>query len=274
MRHEWFDTGLASPTRRRAAAASWLARLAALFLLVSVLAHRFGAVETPEFFWLLAAGGLMPLLVLVLGASALRRAWRQGEAGAGRAAAAMMLAVLMLVPYCLAGWLVWQLPALDDVATDALDPPQFLLLRRLRTPAMNVADPITEEEARAQAETYPGVTGRRYPAAPDLVESAIGDLLAARGWTLRARHATGELETTLEVAGRSFLFGFPFDLAIRITDEEETTYVDLRSAIPYGAHDLGFNARRIQDFLAVLDVEMATRAGGGNVEEEQGAARE
>jgi uncharacterized protein (DUF1499 family) len=50
-------------------------------------------------------------------------------------------------------------------------------------------------------------------------------------------------------------------VAIRLTDEGETTYVDMRSASRYGRGDFGDNARRIAGFLDALDAEMADQAG-------------
>ncbi len=267
MRHERIGVPAESRTRRIAGAASWLARFTALFLLVSVAAHRFGQILTPEFFWLLATGALLAILALMLAVAALRRAWRHGETGSGRAAGALALALMMLAPYGFAGWQVWRLPALDDVTTDPLDPPQFRRLQR-RAEGMNPADAISDAEARLQAEAYPGVTGRRYPAAPDMVERALANLLNARGWQVRGRReGAAGLEMTIEATGRTAIFGFPFDIAIRITDEEDTTYVDLRSASRYGAHDLGSNAARILDFMTELDLEMARQAGLGDADE-------
>lgn len=263
MRHETILTPPVYRTRRIAGHAAWLARFALLFLLLSVAAHRFGRIGTPEFFWLLAAGGLMALLVLMMAATALRRAWQRGEPGAARAARAMLLALLLLAPYGFAGWMVVQLPALDDIATDPVDPPLFLRMQSQRGPAMNPLDVISAAEARQQVESYPAITGRRYPAAPDTVEQALQSVIQAQGWKLEDTRQSGEGETTLEASGRSMIFGFGFDLAFRITDEGETSYVDMRSATRYGAHDLGTNVRRILGFMEGLDLDMAARAGAG-----------
>ncbi len=46
-----------------------------------------------------------------------------------------------------------------------------------------------------------------------------------------------------------------------MTDEGDATYVDMRSASHFGQHDLGDNARRIDDFLSDLDAAMLARAG-------------
>ena len=51
--------------------------------------------------------------------------------------------------------------------------------------------------------------------------------------------------------------GFPADVAIRLIDEDTSTYVDMRSTSRYGPHDFGDNAARIASFLAELDIEIA-----------------
>jgi len=54
---------------------------------------------------------------------------------------------------------------------------------------------------------------------------------------------------------------FPVDAVVRMTDEGDATYVDMRSASQFGQHDLGDNARRIDDFLSDLDAAMLARGG-------------
>ena len=51
------------------------------------------------------------------------------------------------------------------------------------------------------------------------------------------------------------------DVSIRLTDEETSTYVDMRSASRYGDHDFGDNADRVAGFLSDLDAGIAGLAG-------------
>ena len=51
------------------------------------------------------------------------------------------------------------------------------------------------------------------------------------------------------------------DVAVRLTDEDASTFVDMRSASHYAQHDLGDNADRISRFLADLDAMMQAGAG-------------
>ena len=61
---------------------------------------------------------------------------------------------------------------------------------------------------------------------------------------------------------RTLALGLPFDVVIRLREDEETTSVDIRVASRYGAHDLGMSAAIAEDFLDRLDTELLGIAGG------------
>ncbi len=67
---------------------------------------------------------------------------------------------------------------------------------------------------------------------------------------------TVPVEILLQGETRTLLFGFESDVSIRLSEEAETTFVDMRSVSRSGPHDLGANARIIADFLATLDAEL------------------
>ena len=249
---------------RSAAVADWLARFDLLLFAIAGLSHRYGLINTHDFFWVLALVGSSAAFALLLAAVAFRRLWLFGDRGGKLATRAILISLLILVPFLLSGGLALRYPALNDVSTDLDDPPRFSILARERTGQMNPMDPISLTEAGQQLSAFPAVTGRRYEAAPDTVMAAIGALLSSRGWQA-AGQPSGSLEAgeiTMEVTARSLIFGFASDIAIRITDEGETAYVDMRSSSRYGTHDLGSNALRIKSFLIDLDGEVANRAGG------------
>jgi hypothetical protein len=64
------------------------------------------------------------------------------------------------------------------------------------------------------------------------------------------------VETTIEAHAFSRWLRFPADVVVRLTDEGEATFVDMRSASHFAQHDLGDNADRIRRFLADLDARM------------------
>ncbi|WP_417426425.1 DUF1499 domain-containing protein [Hoeflea sp.] len=66
----------------------------------------------------------------------------------------------------------------------------------------------------------------------------------------------------LQYRTRTLVLGIPQDVLIRLSEEEETTFVDMRAATRDGNHDLGLNADLIRGFLHDLDVRLLGIAGG------------
>ncbi|MBY2940969.1 MULTISPECIES: DUF1499 domain-containing protein [Rhizobium] len=67
---------------------------------------------------------------------------------------------------------------------------------------------------------------------------------------------------TLQGTTRTLILGLRFDIIIRLREEAETTFVDIRIASRYGQHDLGFSAEIAGDYLKALDAELLGIAGG------------
>ncbi|MBY3383078.1 DUF1499 domain-containing protein [Rhizobium laguerreae] len=67
---------------------------------------------------------------------------------------------------------------------------------------------------------------------------------------------------TLQGTTRTLILGLRFDFIIRLREEAETTFVDIRVASRYGQHDLGFSAEIASDYLKALDAELLGIAGG------------
>lgn len=61
---------------------------------------------------------------------------------------------------------------------------------------------------------------------------------------------------------KTLVLGIPQDVLIRLSEEEETTFVDMRAATRDGDHDLGLNAELITGFLRDLDVRLLGISGG------------
>jgi hypothetical protein len=242
--------------------ALWARRLSAfaLVLLVTVgIGHRYGLVETLGFLWTLVLVAVLALSGLALAIGGFTQLWRRGDKGGRASFAATLLSVVVLFPFAVAGWLYVTLPALTDISTDLDEPPRFAIAPRLRTPQMNAITPISQEEAELQMRFYPDVAGRRLDASPERVLAALAPVVAARGWRMRGdmpSSVSGRPEISIEMAAPSFLMRFPADAAVRLTGEDETTFVDMRVASPYGPHDLGSNARRITSFMADLAAEL------------------
>ncbi|ACI53963.1 conserved hypothetical protein [Rhizobium leguminosarum bv. trifolii WSM2304] len=77
-----------------------------------------------------------------------------------------------------------------------------------------------------------------------------------------AKLIRGANGVTLQATNRTLILGLRFDMLIRLREEAETTFVDIRVASRYGQHDLGFSAEIAGDYLKALDAELLGIAGG------------
>ena len=254
--------------RRRSSAALWSRRVAAfsvVLLLTAAVAHRFSLVDAVPFFWVLGAVGGLAVVALILAANGFAQLWNHGDKGGRDSTYAVIIALLALAPFMITGFQIAALPFLSDISTDLTDPPKLLRAAALRTSAMNPVAAITPEQAVVQQRNYPEVTGRRYDVPSDRVREAIDALLAEHDWVLidpgrpNAPNEGGLPDVTIELTAYTVWLAFPVDVAIRLTDEGETSYVDMRSASRWGRHDFGDNARRIMAFLEELDAEVVKR---------------
>lgn len=247
--------------RRKSRSAIWSFRLAvfsAVLFLFSALGHRFQAIETPDFLILAALAGALALLALLLAAKGFANLWRNGDKGGTRSLWGSVIALAVLAPFAWAAYEAFVTPPLHDISTDLVTPPQFFRAVQQRKAGMNPINGDVALRAAMQVAAYPQVTGRRYEGSPDRILEAVMAVIEAQGWTTTGRFGMpGEqVETVVEAVARSFLLGLTSDVAIRLTDEGETTYVDMRSVSRFGNRDLGLNARFISDFMNALDQQV------------------
>lgn len=245
--------------------AVWSRRLGgfSFVLLVAVaLGHRYNLVATPDLLPLLSTVLATALAGLIAGLVAHRRYWYFGDRGGPDIFWGLFWSLTTVAPFLVVGWWYVAYPKLTDISTDPENPPALMEAARLRTPDMNATVPPTPESIIQQAEAYPLIKGRRYELPIDRVLAAVNDLIASRGWQVTAtRDSVGMVfATTIETLAHSPVWRMPADVAIRLTDEETATFVDMRSASRYGWHDLGDNAARIRNFLTELDALMAAQA--------------
>lgn len=247
--------------RQRTSLAGWSSRTASfaiVLLITACVAHGFGLLLTIPFFWSLVIAGGLAVLALLAGVGALWRMWQYGLTGLGAASWGVFASLLLLLPYGLAVALYITRPALTDVTTDVVSPPEFVLAGKLRDEAMNPIEPLSQADGLQHMESYPELTGRRYEHSREQVLNAVLTLLQGRGWSLLTPAPIDEAEgtvvsMTLEATATGFIVGIPFDVAIRIEDRGDASFVDMRSVSRYGPHDLGMNALQIQWFLKDLD---------------------
>ena len=227
-------------------ATSWAARTAAAGSAAVVLAplgYRLGAPLGPVF--LLLAGGLALAAVgglfLVL-RMARRTGLRDREAGAALAAAVFVSAFPAASLLSGRG-----APPIHDITTDTDDPPAFVAAVPLNAPGRTDYDPAVAGRQRA---AFPDLGPAMLPAAPaDAFDRALA-VVGEMSWELLAADPD---DLRIEATDRSFWFGFPDDVVVRVAPDGGTgSRVDVRSLSRVGGGDLGVNARRVRAFVAAL----------------------
>lgn len=142
-----------------------------------------------------------------------------------------------------------QVPAIHDISTDTVRPPEFVAILPLRAHAANPATYAGREVAREQAQAYPDIRPYVSDVAPGPAFERALQAARAMGWEIVASDpGAGRIEAT----DTTRWFGFKDDVVIRVEAEGDGTRIDVRSVSRVGKSDLGTNARRIRAYLQSL----------------------
>ncbi len=136
-------------------------------------------------------------------------------------------------------------PPINDISTDTEDPPVFW---STATPSDYPA-----QNAEPQRAAYSNVRPLELPLSADEAFAAALALVEDRGWQVLSADPA---ESQIEAIATSMLYRFEDEVAIRVTETDTGTRIDLRSRSRLGRIDRGANARRIEAFLS----DLATRA--------------
>lgn len=251
--------------RRSSAAALWSKRVGIFsltLLCVSVAAHRMSLLATADLYTMAGVVAALALFSLLLAAAGFRSLWANGDRAGIWSATGAFFALVCLAPIAWFGFLAVTLPPLHDVSTDLENPPPFAAANRSQERGGNPLTQLPAETVRLQPAAYPAVLGRRYDEPAEFVVRAVLSVLEARGWPLVAQTelAGPGGATLIDTQYASLFTGFTYSIVLRVTDEAETSYVDVRSAAHFGRHDFGADADLIVDFLHDLDFAVATLA--------------
>ncbi|WP_273757919.1 DUF1499 domain-containing protein [Bartonella sp. AU55XJBT] len=242
-------------------AAVWSPRfggLAFFILLFSIILQRFSVLNVSDFIILIGISTCCVIISLFLAIKALHSLWVYGALGGMKALKGIVYSLITATPLMLFFGLWFTLPALYDVSTDTQRPPAFF--RTIRpNDALPVKSTLTEQ-ATLQSSQWPEMSGRRYDGSPNRIRESVLNVLEAYDWPIVAqREFKGEdNEIYIETRAKTFYLGFISDIIIRLTDEGDTTFVDMRSASRYLPRDLGMNAAFIINFMDALDTEIAS----------------
>ncbi|MBX4336108.1 DUF1499 domain-containing protein [Bartonella raoultii] len=242
-------------------AAVWSPRfggLAFFILLFSIILQRFSIINISNFIILIIISTCCIVFSLFFAFKALYSLWIYGALGGMKALKGIIYSFITGTPLVLLFGLWFSLPALHDVSTDTRRPPAFF--RTIRpNDALPLKSVLIEQEA-LQMSQWPEISGRRYDGSPDRIRDSVLNVLATYDWPIIAqREFKGEEhEIYIETIAKTPYLNFISDIVIRLTDEGNTTFVDMRSASRYLPRDLGTNAAFIINFMDALDTEIAS----------------
>jgi hypothetical protein len=151
-------TAIASPFATTLAC--WASRLSlfALSLVATGIGlHRFLGFPTPAAINLFLVALALAAMALLLAVVALVQVWRHGYEGARSAGLALVVAFGLFAWPAVYIPAYLSLPPINDITTDAANPPRFTALAGHRSKWANSVEYAGEAFARAQAQAYPDV---------------------------------------------------------------------------------------------------------------------
>ncbi|SEE28394.1 DUF1499 domain-containing protein [Bradyrhizobium erythrophlei] len=239
--------------------ATWsrnLAIFSIVAVVVSIIIVRFGFLEVkPALATFFGALGLAGLSIL-LGLAAFAAIWQNGTRGMGRILLAFLIDAAILGYPAYLTYQYRKLPRIYDVTTDAIDPPKFEALARLRTgEGTNPAAYAGLYSAERQRAAYPDIETVELETPVDRAYEMTLRLVNRRKWLVidaRAPQPPRRIGR-IEAVARTPIMGFREDVSIRVTPDDEDSRVDIRSASRYFDADLGSNAARVKKLIEDLN---------------------
>ncbi len=145
-----------------------------------------------------------------------------------------------------------QLPMINDISTDAVEPPAMVATLQLRRGAANPPAYPGAAVAVLQRAAYPDISPVVLPVPPAEAFKRVDRVAMAMGWDVVAR---APAEGRIEAVDTSDWFGFRDDIVVRIRADGTGSRIDIRSKSRVGESDLGVNAQRVREFIARLKAE-------------------
>lgn len=199
-----------------------------------------------------AYGGLAAAALSLLGLGLAIAGRRSGPRGR-----ALLLGALGLVIGLVVAWIPWSwkqraesVPPIHDITTDLADPPAFEAILPLRRDALNPSEYGGDSIAAQQREGYPDLGPLTLDTPPDAAFLRALEAVRDMGWEIvESDPDRGRIEATATTPW----FGFKDDVVVRVRSAPEGSRVDVRSVSRVGRSDVGTNARRIRDYLEMVD---------------------
>lgn len=233
---------------------------AAIACVMSIAIVRFGFLDVrpalATFFGALACAGLSILLSL----AAFAAIWRTGARGMSRIVLALAIDAAILAYPAYLAWQYRKLPAIHDITTNAIDPPRFEALARLRSGGgANTAIYAGLYSAEQQRIAYPDIEPVDLDVPVQRAYEVATAVIAKRKWLVIDERPPQPPRRIgrIEAVARTPVMGFREDVSIRVTPDGDGSRIDIRSSSRYFESDLGSNAARvtklIEDINAAVD---------------------
>jgi uncharacterized protein (DUF1499 family) len=238
--------------------AIWARRLALFSLaavLLSIIIVRSGLIEVEPGLVTFAGALVFAVLAILTGLASFAVIWRDGLRGLGYAVSGIAIGVVLLIYPAYLGYKAYHLPAISDITTDAIDPPRFEAIARLRSRTANPVQYAGLYAAEQQHDAYPDIEPLEVSVTPKVAYDTALALVNRNRWlVIDARDPQGgRRDGRIEAVARTPIMGFRDDVVIRIRGTGEETRIDMRSASRYGRHDVGTNAKRITGFFEQIE---------------------
>ncbi|MEE9375779.1 MAG: DUF1499 domain-containing protein [Rhizobiaceae bacterium] len=256
--------------RHRSTAAQWCQRLAVFtvpYLIIVILGHRFGAIDTISTFWLLGLAVLLALAALITGARGIYELWTYGHEAGLSATRGMVLAILLLLPFAYQAARAFALPPIYDISTDLEDPPAYDTVLDDRSGVMNPVLDSTPAMKKMQLRFYPRVTARRYPLGMGRVFREVVALVAERDWIILTAN-TEQGKAPIDEEGSGLVAkpvtnskGLPIRIPVpkqrpkirpTILDENETIAFETVPVAPTGRIETDNNGEREERYVEAV----------------------
>jgi uncharacterized protein (DUF1499 family) len=241
------------PTSRLAIWARRCAFFALAATVLSVLIVRSGILELEPALATFGGALVFAVVGIVLAFGAFVVIWREGINGMGHAFAAIGIGLALIAYPAYLGYRATQLPMINDITTDALDPPRFDVLARLRP--RGTVEYAGLYAAELQRQAYPDIESLSVNAAPKAAYDAALAVVVRHKWRVVVDRPPQppRRDGVIEAVARTAVMGFRDDIALRVRRDGEGARIDVRSASRYGRHDFGTNAARIRNLLEDID---------------------
>jgi Protein of unknown function (DUF1499) len=256
--------------------AVWARRLALFSLVATVIAViivRSGALEIVPALSTLAGALMLAVVAIMLAFGAMILIWFDGIGGLRQAISALLIGCALIAYPAYLGIKGYRLPAIYDITTDPIDPPQFEAIARLRP---RDANPITyeglyaaEQQHAAYSDIEPDATDstaqEAYDAAMKVIIKRKWRIVDARPPQRDVPHVVNARgpqpppprDGYIEAIARTPILGFRDDVVVRVRATSDGARIDVRSASRYGRHDLGTNATRVRNLISDIDDVLA-----------------